>query len=148
MSKHLWTALLLAAAPAWADGQGYTFFAPATSNALHIGGGGEGLVYKGLGAGGEIGWMFPSRSFLCGVGLASANASYHWNARSHWKVSPFVTGGYAVAFRGGAVNLVNAGGGFHYWLRERTGLRVEYRAYSDARARHYLHEVRIGLALR
>lgn len=127
-------------------GQGYFFFGPGSSTALHLGGGGEAYIYKGLAAGGEIGYLFPRSGFGYGVGLLSANGSYHFNRGTHWKIQPFVTGGYTLAFRSGAVNLWNAGGGLTYWMSNRAGLRVEFREYRDWR--HGLHELRVGLSLR
>jgi hypothetical protein len=148
MRTQLWAALFLAAVPAFADGQGYLFFGPGNARALHLGGGGEGLVYKGLGLGGELGYAFPRGAFGGGIGLLSANASYHFNVRSHWKIHPFVTGGYTLAVRSGTANLVNLGGGLTYWMSDRVGLRVEYREYVPTAWRGDLREVRFGLALR
>ncbi len=133
-------------------GQGYVFFAPGRgfeTTTLHIGAGGEGFIYKGLAAGGDIGYLFPAQSFRYGAGLLSVNGSYHLNRNSHWIVSPFVTSGYSLAFRGAAANMVNVGGGLNYWLGERTGLRLEFRDHIQPgyRATHLL-EFRIGLAFR
>ncbi len=65
-------------------GQGYLFFAPGgtspgnTAN-LHFGGaGGEGLIYKGLGVGGELGYLTPWQGFRSGVGVLSLNGSYNF----------------------------------------------------------------------
>lgn len=133
-------------------GQGYAFFAPGkveSTAVLHFGAGGERFIYRGLAAGGDIGYLFPAESFRYGVGLLSVNGSYHLNRNSHWIVSPFVTSGYSLAFRGAAANMVNVGGGLNYWLGERTGLRLEFRDHIQPgyRATHLL-EFRIGLAFR
>lgn len=146
MRKGMWMALLVAA-PMMA-GQGYLFFGPGSYTAMHFGGGGEGLVYKGLGVGGEIGYVFPREAFVYGVGLLSVNTSYHWNAGTHWKIQPFVTGGYSFLFRGESENRLNFGGGLTYWMANHAGLRVEYRQYEAVSYRNSLREVRLGLALR
>ena len=133
-------------------GQGQVFFAPGRgldTTTLHVGAGGEGFVYRGLAAGGEIGYLFPAQSFVYGAGILSVNGSYHLNRRSNWVVSPFVTGGYSLAFRGDRVNLANFGGGLNYWLGKRTGLRLEVRDYiaPGYDTTHFV-EFRIGLAFR
>ena len=114
----------------------------------HVGGGGEARVYKGLGVGGELGFLFPRQEFLYGAGLLSVNTLYRWNTGTHWKVQPFVTGGYSLLFRGFAENRLNFGGGLTYWMSERAGLRVEYRQYEAVRYRDSIRELRLGLALR
>ena len=117
---------------------------------LNFGVGGEGLIYKGLGAGGEIGYLTPARTPSDGFGILSANGSYHFiNASSSGRLVPFVTGGYSFFFRSGFANGVNAGGGINYWFRERMGLRVEFRdqIVPGGRAVH-LVGVRIGLSFR
>jgi hypothetical protein len=108
------------------SGQGYVFFAPGSispgggGTTFHVGGGGEGLFYKGLGAGAEIGYLSAWQYKGSGVGLFSANGSYHFGARTPGrKVAPFVTAGYSLAFRGGHANLANFGGGVHYWFTDR-----------------------------
>ena len=135
------------------SGQGYTFFAagsyPDSAAALHIGGGGERFTYRGLAAGAELGYIFPAQSFRYGFGLASVNGSYHLNRGSHWKISPFVTGGYSLAFRGSTLNLVNFGGGLTYWIGDRLGLRLEVRDHLPPQyPREHSLEFRIGLAFR
>ena len=135
-------------------GQGYVFVAPGTTSeggaTLHIGAGGEGLVYKGLGVGGEIGYLGASRGFSEGIGVLSPNVSYNFlNASRSGKFAPFVTSGYSLFFRDGGLNAVNFGGGMNWWFKERLGLRLELR---DHILRDYtsIHIVgfRIGLAFR
>src|SRR5262245_20632343 len=76
-------------------GQGYAFVAPSAlsegGGALHFGVGGEGLVYKGLGVGGEVGYgRFIGRDNN-GFGVLSANGSYHFkNATRSGQFAPFV----------------------------------------------------------
>jgi len=149
-------------AVAWAQataehkGQGYVFFAPGAvspggSASAHFGGGGEALVYKGLGVGGEIGYLTPWQSFSSGLGVLSADGSYHFLPRKRdAKVVPFVTGGYTLFFRSGSGNLFNFGGGINYWFRQRVGLRLEFRDHvwpSSYQTEHYWG-FRIGLAFR
>ncbi len=134
--------------------QGYLFFAPGavvtsygSAATWHFGGGGEALVYKGLGVGGEIGYVTPARDWSAGIGILSVDGSYHF--AQNRRISPFVTGGYSLGFRQGHANFVNFGGGLTYWFRDRHGIRVEFRdhlepQYTDA---HYL-SVRIAYAFR
>jgi len=63
-------------------GWGYGFFAVGSPSVeatpiLHIGAGGEGLVYKGLGVGADLGYLAPAQAFREGIGLLSVNGSYH-----------------------------------------------------------------------
>jgi hypothetical protein len=118
-------------------GQGYTYFAGSHAgseigNAMNLGGGGEGFVWKGLAVGGDAGYMFKAGRFGNGIGLASANVSYHFrevDPDGRW--APFVTGGYTLAFRGAAASLVNYGGGLTYWIRPRWGVRAEFRNHQN-----------------
>jgi len=134
--------------------QGYVFFAPGLASPgghsfLHFGGGGDALIYKGLGAGAELGYIFPSRSAADGVGLFSANGSYHFRKLPSGKLVPFVTAGYSMLFRSGVGNLVNFGGGVDYWFRERTGLHLEFRdhIWPECGPTHFI-QFRIGLSFR
>ena len=140
---------------------GYLFVAPggAASNqdsspTMHFGGGGEYLIYKGLGAGAEIGALLPVGSSGCscstgnGIGLFSSNASYHFlNASQNRKLVPFVTAGYTGAFQSEwGESWFNFGGGADYWFRERAGLRVEFRDHVDPQHSEPIHflEARVG----
>lgn len=136
-------------------GQGYVFFAPGTTSpeaigTMHFGGGGEALVYKGLGLGGEVGYLAPWRSMGDGMGTFSPDVSYHFRPRSgEQKLVPFVTGGYTLFFRSGTANGFNFGGGVNYWFREHLGLHLEFRdnvSTTDATV-HWLG-FRVGLAFR
>jgi hypothetical protein len=140
-------------------GQGYVFFAPGGifeggyhTGTAHFGGGGEGLIYKGIGLGAEVGYLTPWRDFSQGIGMASVNGSYHFMRNR--TVSPFVTAGYSLGFREGHINLVNFGGGVNWWMNDRIGLRLEFRdhIYSESHFNHtdrfhYLGG-RIGFAFR
>ncbi len=116
----------LGAAAMGQQSNGYVFFAPGgvtsgsqTSMTLHVGGGGEGILGKGVGVGAEIGAIAPKEAFSCAVGAFSPNAYYHFIHGSGRKLDPFVTGGYTLLFRSGSANLYNFGGGVNYWVGER-----------------------------
>jgi len=135
-------------------GQGYAFVAPGGTteggSTLQFGAGGEALVYKGLGVGGEIGYLGFTRELSQGFGVLSPNVSYHFlNASKSGKFAPFVTGGYSLLFRDGTALAVNVGGGMNYWFKDRLGLRLEFRHHgivdSDLRG---FYGFRIGLAFR
>ncbi len=88
--------------------------------------GGEWVIGKGVGIGGELGAQAGHESF----GFFSANGHYHLAAASnHRRFDPFVTGGYTLAFSlfGGHANAFNAGGGINFRLWRRLGLRAELR---------------------
>lgn len=112
---------------------GYAFAAPGAYSdypvtTLHFGAGGEGLLYKGFGVGGEIGYVAPARSLGDGFGILSVDGQYHFlKASKSGKIVPFVTGGYSLFFRSDSLNAVNFGAGVNYWFKERTGLRFEFR---------------------
>lgn len=137
-----------------AKGQGYVFFAPGgiigdghSVGIAHFGGGGEVLVYRGLGIGGELGYLAPWECMGDGMGLFSVNGSYHF--RRNRKFTPFITGGYSLAFRNGHANLLNFGAGAHYWFSDSVGLRMEFRDHIQPQYinEHFLGG-RIGLSFR
>jgi hypothetical protein len=136
------------------NSQGYVFFAPgvltgegASEGTFHFGGGGEGFLYKGLAAGGEIGYVAPWKYSRAGIGLLSVDGSYHLNRSS--TLSPFLTGGYSLAFRSGHANAVNYGGGVNWWISERYGLRLEFRDHVETQfAKLHYVGFRIGFAFR
>ena len=152
-------ALMLAPASAFAQkgempkGWGYGFGAiGGTSGAfgktmVHVGGGGERLFYKGLGAGGEIGYLTTTSSAGDGIGVASANVAYHF-ARPGQKLVPFVTGGFSVLFRSGASAGGNIGGGVQYWMKDRLALRLEFRDHIVSSDSPHFYGFRVGLAFR
>jgi hypothetical protein len=135
-------------------GLGYFFVAPGiysgysdSIGTLHIGGGGEALVYRGLAVGAEVGCIAALQGSGGGMGLFSANGSYYFSRQR--KVSPFLTGGYSSVWGHGQRNLVNLGAGANYWIRERLGIRFElrdhiYAAGSDG----HLLGFRIGIIFR
>jgi hypothetical protein len=135
-------------------GQGYVFVAPTSTTeegfGLHIGVGGEGLVYKGLGVGGEIGYLGSADGLRDGIGVLSTNISYHFTkATKSRKFAPFVTSGYSMLVRRSAINSVNIGGGANWWFKDRIGLRLELRDHIPLRFESvHFFGVRIGLAFR
>lgn len=113
---------------------------------INVGGGGERLLAKGFGVGGEMGYLTNTRGVSNGLGLGSANLSYHFNTAR--KVAPFVTGGGSFAFRGGAVGGGNIGGGIHYWMRDNVGLRFEVRDFIFSSDSPNTVVFRVGLSFR
>jgi hypothetical protein len=105
---------------------------------VNVGGGGEGIISKGFGVGGEIGYLTDTRSAGNGLGLASTNLSYHFN-RSQ-KLVPFITGGGSLAFRGGSAGGGNIGGG--------VALRLEVRDFIFSSDSPNTVLFRVGLSFR
>jgi hypothetical protein len=98
---------------------------------IQLGGGGEALLYKGLGIGAELSSVQMTQRFAStgldfgnGTGLFSLDGAYHF-ARNH-KWSPFLSVGYSYGFAE-KINLINFGGGVNYWFHHRIGLRLEFR---------------------
>ena len=116
-----------------------------------VGGGGEGFVWKGLAAGGDINYVFRRDNAGEGqYGLGSVGAAYHFTDRTRQqKLVPFVTGGYSLGFAGGGatINLFHYGGGVTYWMAERVGLRVEFRDHVESNGR-LVAFVRVGVSFR
>jgi hypothetical protein len=61
---------------------------------------------------------------------------------------PFASSGYTLLFRSGAVNGVNFGCRVDYWLRERLGLRLEFRDQVGIELEGHFYGLRIGLSFR
>jgi hypothetical protein len=134
-------------------GQGYWFFAGAesgagsfqsgstttslpsgsVSNSLQFGGGGEFLVAKGLGFGGEL--LSSTQSWegaTLDTWIGSVNVSYHFGSSTKKrKVEPFVTGGYTFFYVSNIGfphdNGGNFGAGLNIWLMRHAALRLEIR---------------------
>ena len=132
------TALILAGAAIASaeESNGYVFVGAAKPSGnpftryqntfAHLGGGGEVALGRWMGFGVEIGVLIPSGSGSQAVGLGSLGPYFHF-LTSDSKIDPFVAGGYSAQFRGGVSNLWHAGGGVNYWLRDRLGIRAEFR---------------------
>jgi hypothetical protein len=134
------------------QGWGYAFAAPGivdSTPTLHIGGGGESLLYKGFGVGAELGYLGPFEAFNGGLGILSINGGYHFGkSKSGQKWVPFVTGGYSLAFRKGVANLANIGGGVNYWFKDRVGLRLEFRDHIFTPGGTNVYNFRVGFTFR
>lgn len=168
----VWFLMLPALAPAQnADhpyrGQGYLFFglgtAPGSSGLVpgyssplfeHVGGGGEGFLYKGLGFGGEAEYAHYGPLGQAWVG--SADFSYHFGRHAApGKVDPFVLGGFSVVGptqrgNGRGSPAGNFGGGANVWLAEHAALRFEFRDVVGANFWPYDHVLsfRVGVTFR
>src|SRR5215475_271456 len=109
----------LSAAERDAAGHGYLFAAPGTiagesMATLHFGGGGEARIYKGFGAALELGYLAPLHYLSDGIGVFSANGSYHFLSQvGSGKVVPFASAGYSLGFRSGTVSGFNVGAGIN-----------------------------------
>ena len=111
------------------------------------GGGGERLLYHGLGIGGEIGYLSAADSLGEGIGIGSVNLAYHFNHSG--KVAPFVTGGASAAFRSGVgAGGGNFGGGIQYWPKDHFGLRFEVRDHVFSSDSPHLFTFRVGVTFR
>jgi hypothetical protein len=93
--------------------------------------GGEMVFGKGIGAGGELGFIAGHDSF----GFLSLNVYYHLAHHGvTQKLDPFLTGGYTLAFDPlaafgprAASNGANTGFGLNYWFLRHLGVRGEFR---------------------
>lgn len=148
--------MALLAAPAWGQySNAYVFVAPGgatccgiTEATLHAGIGGEWVAWKGIGAGAEAGALGFTQAFeATGLGMFSANGYYHFKQSKEPRLDPFVTGGYALAWKMGHLNLGNFGGGMNYWFAKHAAVRVEARdhLYSSGGTLQYWG-VRFGVA--
>ena len=148
-------ALLVAwCAGAWAQSSsGYVFYAPGGANGAgrttQFGGGGEVMLWKGLGLMADGGVWSPSEDLGSALGVFSPNASYHFLHSRESKLDPYVVGGYTLLFREGVANLFDFGVGTNYWFARRVGLHVEFRdqVYSGGGMTH-LWGIRLGVAFR
>ncbi len=111
---------------------------------VQVAGGGEGLIYKALGVGGELGFIATVSNGDNGFGVASVNLSGHFNRTQ--KLQPFVTGGATLAFRSGTAGGGNVGGGVQYWFKENVALRIEARDYIFSSDRFNYFIVRAGIS--
>lgn len=114
---------------------------------FQVGGGGEGLVYEGLGLGAEAGYLGSLQSANNRFGILSIDTSHHFARRS--KLVPFVSGGYSLGFRSGATGHgANFGGGVQYWLKDQLALRVEFRDHVFSSDTPHIVQFRVGLSFR
>jgi len=139
----------------YSSGHGYVYFAPSVSSPgsvtfAHVGGGGEGFFNRYIGAGAELGYLTPIRSWSDGVGTLSPNVVARLRAKdSANKVEPFITGGYTLFFRSGAASGFNFGGGVNYWMKNHIGLRFEVRdnVWTSYATIHYVG-IRVSMLFR
>lgn len=110
--------------------------------------GGDYIVWKGVGFGGDAHYAFPRREPSDGIGLASVHGSYHFvNQYNPKKFVPFGNAGYTLAFRSGTANFAHAGGGFIYWFNDDIGFRFEFRNTFNSSGR-FLSGIRLGVAFK
>jgi hypothetical protein len=149
----LLTTSLLAQSQPERRGYGYVYAGAIGGNddvGFTVGGGGDGLVYKGVSIGGDIAMLSPGSRWNRSFGAASVNAGYHFNnASSDGKWVPFVTAGPTAFFGDGVGIGFNVGGGVNYWFKERLGTRFEFRTHvpgnSDLQG---MYGFRVGLTFR
>ncbi|HEY7910687.1 MAG TPA: outer membrane beta-barrel protein [Blastocatellia bacterium] len=113
---------------------------------INVGGGGELTFFRGLGLGGEVGYYARTDRIGDGFGIADLNLLYSFNRSG--KVSPFVTGGGSVAFRGSAAGGGNIGGGVQYWINDRAAIRFEFRDHIFSSDSPHAYVFRVGVSLR
>jgi len=163
MKRLIRTLFLLASLPLLASaqssdyskGHGYAYFAPGVSSPssvtyAHVGGGGEGFFTRYIGAGADLGYLTPIRSWSDGIGTLSPNLVARFRAKDkNNKLEPFVTGGYTLFFRSGTASGFNFGGGVNYWLKDHVGLRFEVRdnVWTQYATIHYVG-FRVGVTFR
>jgi hypothetical protein len=155
--KRLAALLIVMSAVAVAQSSnGYVFVAPGgvtccghTESTIHLGGGGDIILAKGLGVNLEIGALAPRHDFYSAVGVFSPGGACYFRRGKDLKLEPFVNGGYSLMFRSGHQNLFYFGGGVNYWLARRVGLRFELRDHvSRSYETAHFWGFRLGLALR
>jgi hypothetical protein len=132
-------------------GEGYLYFAPATSGTSVVGAGGEGFIYKGFALGLDTGSTLNKDA---GVWITSADAYYHFHCcRARSRVEPFIAGGYTVLAIAGTNSALNFGGGVAIWAAKRVGVRFEVRDHTPnngelpGRQNNFV-EFRIGFTFR
>ena len=130
----------------WTAGAGGMTAAGTTSLRVSLNGGGELGIWRGIGAGAEVGFIAPINHFADRlIGHVSANGYYHPLRR---KVDPFGTLGYTLLFRSGTRNALNYGGGLNYWFSRSIAMRGEFRdqTYDAGAARVHFWGFRLGVS--
>jgi hypothetical protein len=146
------TLLLFGTRTASAQGLGYGIAGPSGNTgsfgsiALHAAGGGELLVNRRAGVGGEVGILANASSVLTAL---SFNGVVHLLTA---RTSPYVTGGYSRFSSGeGSFNAWNYGVGADFWANDRVGLRIEFRDHVRSRtfgSKVHYFGIRAGIAFR
>jgi hypothetical protein len=112
---------------------------------IHVGGGFDYLLHKGLGATGEIGLLAPTQSFGSGIGVFNLGGIYTFNRDR--KTVPFATGGYTLFFREGTLNGFFLGGGINHWISNKWGIRIEGRDQVMPNCGSFTHSIEARFAL-
>ena len=120
-----------------------------------VGFGGEGFLYKGLGAGAEAGFVSWGANYDTAV-IASGDVSYHFGRHARaGRLDPFVLGGPSFvgpteAGGGRGSSAGNFGGGANLWLADHAALRFEFRDVVGASFWNFDHVVafRVGVTFR
>jgi hypothetical protein len=100
----------------------------------HFGGGGELFLYKGLGAGLDVGYARWGGSDNQKLWIGTGDLSYDFRRNaSRGKIDPFVLAGFGGFFpttsEGRGAPVGDFGAGTNVWFWKRTGLRLELRSY-------------------
>ena len=155
----------------YSKGHGYVFGGAGGQTyggaGVHVGFGGEAFFNRFVGVGGEVGYVGGSGRSASDAFVLSPNFVARFLAKdSKNKVEPFVTAGYSLFYHGETEYLfglspspfrvhriengVNFGAGTNWWLRERMGLRFEFRDYILIRSYESIHfaGAHIGLTFR
>jgi hypothetical protein len=173
MRELIATAALLLIAPASASaqntdhpyrGQGYLFFGfgfgTGSPSAYHpvidqVGFGGEGFLYKGLGAGAEASYASWGGNYNT-AWIGSGDISYHFGRHARrFKADPFVLGGVSIvgptqAGGGRGSPAGNFGCGANLWIAHHAALRFEFRDVVVASFWNFDHVIafRVGVTFR
>jgi hypothetical protein len=148
------TTVLITTSASAQRSMGYWFVAPGALTAaghnsftIHMGGGGEFAIWKGISGGIEGGAVGLAHDYTDSVqGVASANAYYHFFHSRDARLDPFVTGGYSLFFRHGASSLGNFGGGLNYWIWKTAAVRVEFRDHVSGGPTAHYWGFRLGMS--
>ncbi|MGH9326710.1 MAG: hypothetical protein ACRD2B_08515 [Terriglobia bacterium] len=121
-----------------------------------FGGGGELFLYKGLGAGLDVGYARCGQSDCQNPWVGTGDLSYQFGRNaSRGKVDPFVLAGFGGFFptsAGRGVPVGDFGAGANVWFWRRTALRLEVRSYinptNGGYPGSYEIEFRVGFTFR
>ena len=112
--------------------------------AFRYGIGGEGRVAPLVTMGGEIGGIAKNGN----GGIGSGNISFHLPIELR-RLDPFLTAGFSIGHKNDNTGLwANVGGGVHYWMLPRIGLRAELRGYPGGYDLSGFGEFRFGVVFR
>lgn len=133
----------------------YINYPSSFQNMRQLGFGGEGFLYKGLGAGAEASHASWGGSYDT-AWIGSGDLSYHFRRHAaRFGVDPFVLGGVSIVGptqvgggRGSPAG--NYGGGANLWLAQHAALRLEFRDVVGADFWRFSHVMsfRVGATFR